>query len=406
MTIKQVMHFLENDDATTIHYRRFNLSPKDKYPTYSICFTGSELYWYQAKSLFDVFGVSPSKFEEMLKGQKGIRYDYDYASMLYNKTIVDLRNFADVDIDKFSLKMSDILTGLKFVTDDDMASIRHGVGTPREEIDKMFDGVSYKTPDAICFTRASRDSVNTQRLYDWLAFSPSVLERPEFQDVRLKIVVHYPQQLMRSFHNPAFQSTVRIWNKKYYNDVKIAISKVTILRKRPGSNVPCDDNLENDDEKLQQQIMNRIECTPPYWKRWDGMNSSLKVCKSDTKLRRAYSLILDYKNILKSYYSPCIQMEILSKFDRRQSKKGEEPRITFLYEEADYEEVTNTRSFDFASFVSGVGGFIGIFLGYSILQIPELVESLPTLMINLRQNIREGKLGIFEMVIGSHDIMI
>ena len=95
------MHFLENDDATTIHYRRFNLSPKDKYPTFSICFTGDELYWYQAKSLFDEFGVSPSKFEEMLKGQKGIRYDYDYASMLYNKTFVDLRHFSDVDIDKF-----------------------------------------------------------------------------------------------------------------------------------------------------------------------------------------------------------------------------------------------------------------------------------------------------------------
>ena len=85
-------------------------------------------------------------------------------------------------------------------------------------------------------------------------------------------------------------------------------------------------------------------------------------------------------------------MEILSKFDKRQSKKGEKPRITFLYEETDYEEVLNTRSFDFASFVSGVGGFIGIFLGYSILQIPELVELLPSLMSSLKQSIVEGKL--------------
>ena len=83
-------------------------------------------------------------------------------------------------------------------------------------------------------------------------------------------------------------------------------------------------------------------------------------------------------------------MEILSKFDRRQSKKGDEPRITFLYEEADYEEVTNTRSFDFASFVSGVGGFIGIFLGYSILQVPELLGLLASLMRNLKQDNRKG----------------
>ena len=37
------------------------------------------------------------------------------------------------------------------------------------------------------------------------------------------------------------------------------------------------------------------------------------------------------------------------------------------------EEIENSKSYDFESFVSGVGGFIGIFLGYSILQIPELL---------------------------------
>lgn len=109
------------------------------------------------------------------------------------------------------------------------------------------------------------------------------------------------------------------------------------------------------------------------------MNPSLRVCKKKAK-----------KTAKKSYYSPCNQMEIFSKFDQRQSKKGDNTRITFLYEETNYEEVTNTRSFDFASFVSGVGGFIGIFLGYSLLQIPDLIELVPSFMSSLGQNIIEG----------------
>ena len=90
----------------------------------------------------------------------------------------------------------------------------------------------------------------------------------------------------------------------------------------------------------------------------------------------------------------CIRMEILSKweFDRAESNGEEDPRITLLYEETDYEEVTNTKSFDFASLVSGVGGFIGIFLGYSILQIPDVLELLPATLSNLRRNIKKVSL--------------
>ena len=86
-------------------------------------------------------------------------------------------------------------------------------------------------------------------------------------------------------------------------------------------------------------------------------------------------------------------MEVLSKskYDRAESIEGEGPRITFLYAETDYEEVTNTKSFDFASFVSGVGGFIGIFLGYSILQIPDLLESLQIFNGKSKQNNDKGK---------------
>ena len=396
MTAKQVMSFLENDDATAIHYRRFNLTPKDKYPTFSICFTGSELYWYKAMEIFKIFGVRPSKFEAMLKGEEVFQYDYNYTSMLYNKIPVDLSHLKNIDTGQFAVKMSDILTRLEFVTDEDMTGIRIDSSGQGNDVEKIPMHVGFNTPDSVCFTRTSIDSLNTQRAFDSMAFSNTVLRNDRFKQTDFQIFVHYPQQLLRSFHKPAFKSTVAFWNKPRLNDLKITISKVTILRKRSGSNVPCDEYLEDDDTKFQQQIIDRLECTPPYWRKNVGINSSTRICDSGTKLQATYAFIQKYKDILKSYDSPCIQMEILSKFERGQSGRKEDPQITFLYEEIDYEELENTKNFDFASFVSGVGGFIGIFLGYSILQIPDLIVLMPSLMFNLKRSINKGEVVSFK----------
>ena len=47
--------------------------------------------------------------------------------------------------------------------------------------------------------------------------------------------------------------------------------------------------------------------------------------------------------------------------------------LKFLYEDQYYIEIKSLQEFGFESFVSNLGGFIGIFLGYSMLQLPELI---------------------------------
>ena len=50
--------------------------------------------------------------------------------------------------------------------------------------------------------------------------------------------------------------------------------------------------------------------------------------------------------------------------------------LDFVYMEDFYQEIINVRDFGFESFWSGIGGFVGIFLGYSLLQIPDLLRGL------------------------------
>ena len=40
-----------------------------------------------------------------------------------------------------------------------------------------------------------------------------------------------------------------------------------------------------------------------------------------------------------------------------------------------YQEIENVKDFGVESCWSGIGGFVGIFLGYSLLQIPELIAN-------------------------------
>ena len=86
-------------------------------------------------------------------------------------------------------------------------------------------------------------------------------------------------------------------------------------------------------------------------------------------------------------------MEVFTKYDDwEESNDWDDARMMFSYEDNVYEEIQNTKSFGLESFVSGVGGFIGIFLGYSILQIPELLGLLTCLMLNLKQDNKKGKI--------------
>ena len=69
MSASFVKRFIENENATSITYKQFNKEPKDKYPTFSICFKGYMFHWFHPLAIFDAFGLNNKQFERMLKGE-------------------------------------------------------------------------------------------------------------------------------------------------------------------------------------------------------------------------------------------------------------------------------------------------------------------------------------------------
>ena len=385
MTITQIVRYLENRDASSISYKQFSQTPRDRYPTFSICFQGAELYWYYDTLIFKDFGITPAQYEPILKGEIGFKYEYEYTTRLYRKVPIDIRNVSNIGFQQqLYLNLSDILVGLEFVTKEAKNTIRYGNGEKGKLIQQLPFYIGYQTSDTICFTRKSNDDFRLVRVHDWLSLKTSVMENGMYDDVELQIFVHYPGQLLRSFENPSFRSSFNVY--QVWKLLELKISHVTVLRKRPDSNVPCNNEVEDDDAYLQLEIIKLVGCIPSYWRHIVPKDLRFDECKLPAELKDAEHYIKNYRDILLSYAPPCVDMTVLVMHKQTVMNKEGESRIKFLYTERHYQEIENVREFGFESFWSAVGGFVGIFVGYSVSQFPELLKAIPSLFRKLKNS--------------------
>ena len=152
--------------------------------------------------------------------------------------------------------------------------------------------------------------------------------------------------------------------------------------------------------------MEVIGCIPPYWRIFMRDHNQLSNCTSTQQLRSA-ARYLPYKNqlndeIFSQYHPPCYRMRVTAntnkdaytdsallkiKFRYRWDEKlnmqyGKYLKTfmcvyCYLFYSSDYfQETTNVRKFSRDSVWGNVGGYIGMFLGFSVLQIPSLLNAV------------------------------
>ena len=376
LTITQIIRYLENRDASSIAYKQFNLTPIDKYPTFSICLEGPEVYWNQEKLLFNSFGITSAQYVQFLTGQ-GIRYEYNETIGLYQKESIDISNDPSLisSFESISMLQSDIIVGVDLVAERNYHTVQYEVGKETSNDTQIPFYIGHQTPNEICFTRISSDDEDLTRMYDLISLKRSLLDPGNHLNLKLRIIVHYPDQLLRSFDNPSFQSSLKGYSANKVLELKI--SHVTILRKRKDSNVPCNDTIKNDDLRLKMEILKRIDCFPVYWMNSIQNYANIRQCRSRTELEKAHFYGQRYKEIMSQYDPSCVGMTKLVTVVKDSDQLKRHFRFKVEYTESFYQEIENVQDFSFEIFWSSVGGFVGICLGYSVLQIPELLASLP-----------------------------
>ena len=393
------VQFGENRDAIFISMKTFNDDPIDKYPTFTICFKGDRFHWYHDRRIFNFYALDPTQFEFMLKGELAMMNNLNKTSKLYDKKPVVLDDVMGVDLDQFHLKIPDFLHELRFFTETTTRELQFSNKNNSNSTSSAYMNLSYQTANRICFTRNANDPLKSIRIYDLITLDSSIVGHEMYKDTEIQVYIHHPDQLINSFGKPKykasfsyFMSQLKGTLEKGPKILEFKISQVKQLRKRADSVTPCSKDIHDHDQYYKAHVIKVLNCIPPYWRNTFSYNENLRECSTPTELRLAHSTIDDPKTVLNLNEIPCNEMILLA-IDSINSEPFPKPAdisMAFHYAEKTYEEITYTKLMGFEGWLSNVGGFIGIFLGYSILQIPELLVNIVGMLHKQKDKFRKG----------------
>lgn len=284
----------------------------------------------------------------------------------------------------------------------------------------------YQDPTKICYS--PRLSPEWKRKHDHFTLDltemkKSFLKSPNRADSTvLTVYIHMKGQFMRSIGkehfslnrydldshclkppNPRGGQNGRDPEEYCYGiSLNFDITHVTLLKNRHDAKSACDPYLNDEDFKILESIVNdsELNCVPIFWIGIYNFSSFYPTCKKHSQYKRINDLMVNFTLVSDSvrtqFKPPCEELLIESNNQRIKGRKVEEKsmsnknadnisvcrgkRFKRQYIDFDvrllndrYQMIKNNREFDFESCVSGIGGFIGMFIGLSLRQIPEIV---------------------------------
>ena len=163
------------------------------------------------------------------------------------------------------------------------------------------------------------------------------------------------------------------------------MTSTEVLNRRNKGGNPClhHTNFDND---YKDRLMEEIGCVPPYWK----TTRNFSQCQSQTQMkmfaREAFKAYNGNMEDVRDIVQPCIELKKITyshtdtEYESKSYKEyfpGLEPKYNesstafFIdFSNSDFKEIKEVEAFGIESLVGNVGGYIGLFLGLSIIQLP------------------------------------
>jgi hypothetical protein len=131
---------------------------------------------------------------------------------------------------------------------------------------------------------------------------------------------------------------------------------------------------KHDDDYQIQNLVNLYGCRPSFL----TLNASERECNGRNQLRTFSSKGEFEKEFEKNYDEPCQQVEkVLYSYDEYASPffntsngHGKLFGLLLNFQGDTYMEIEQIPAYDFQSLFGNAGGYIGVFLGVSFLQLP------------------------------------
>lgn len=160
--------------------------------------------------------------------------------------------------------------------------------------------------------------------------------------------------------------------------MRFTIKSTEVLKRRNKFSSPCNPDWENEETIIMDGIMASIGCRPPHWK----LNSNLPNCSKPEEIEKfRWPRYED----LQIFPPPCNVIENLQ-YDYEEAEGGENKgnskmstpwfAVHVCFPELSYKEIKHVKAYDIESFVGNAGGYIGLFLGYSLMCIPSWIAEM------------------------------
>ena len=398
LTVTQVQKYLKNEDFVDIRYKSFYSKPAmSNYPELGIClWTNPENEFDETKLPKNVSSNDVARFlngnqldgevEVVLKDslkEFSLNPKMHYDDLL-KKEVTNVFSAYVMDSDVPNEKKQNSTLGYTTKT---------FVSLGMTNFTKQFESLNVDKYHCRCWSRQVRYVPGQIIKWETITFSKGALISPYLNKdlYSAYISLHHENQLIRSINSMI--SVAELVNLVAPDSDKLPVLRITVTQikiviKRHDANWKCDPDLVNDDEMFLKTVSDMLGCIPIFWKdqsKYWLQSSNLTYCTNAEDYKRFWSHYNSRQNNIAygKYQIPCRKISLA--YDLSSKEDHTELRImgiigdlvvTVNYNTEEYEEIISLRKFDGESLFSQIGGLIGIMVGVSFVNIPDMLEKV------------------------------
>ena len=367
LTIFCIYQYSRDEDVSLISFKKYHEDEDSIYPAITLCFTD-----YLNGSAFKD-NVSEAEYKKFMKG---LSWSHEMSKIDYDDVIIDINEYILAAIQTFHNEEDDEWGERSYFPKN---GITHWM--------PIFYS-SLSLPEWKCWTFEIDPSEQNTITGFGLIMKSNI-----FKDSIRKPFGNF--QITLSYPNQFIGANVQKYNWMPMNydqyRMEFEIENVVILRQRQKQNNPCNDDWKNNDELARKRFVEAMGCIPVF------VNYSATVPKCTNHAK--------YGSVIKTHgYSsagePCRRVEkVMYSYNEYQmysnvsslgvSNTTKMFEIGLLFQGNTFMLIEQTKSYDYQALIGNAGGYVGLFLGAALMQLPTAVRRLLIFFKKLYENIKQ-----------------
>ena len=187
------------------------------------------------------------------------------------------------------------------------------------------------------------------------------------------VLTHFPNQRLRYSQ---LKDNWEVTEPDVSYGMRFYVFGLEVMQLRRKATRLCNLNWRNDDESVKLMMVKNINCTPPYWKKFNNIRLE---CTNMQELKAFYEMIgmddvlVPCRTISRLGYSYSEYSSRYYQIAKRVPNSSKTFFISFKFPVPTFKEISLIKEMGEVPLFGTAGGYIGICVGYSFLQLPTLL---------------------------------